>query len=137
MNIKEKLSSLTNTDWESLTDLNRRIQSHVGTWGERKGGMEIKPNLRTMPYVEKSDLVDEFVQMMYDKDLVVNFDWKNWDEGRVWMSDNNQAKYDNLDAEFTVKLITALIRQDRFSDGSLVRWFELGVMQKIIAALVK
>jgi hypothetical protein len=136
MDIKEILANLTDTDWQELAYLSNKIQNHKGAWGEEKGGEEIKPGVRSMPYVEQSELVTNFVQVMYDKNLVINFDWKNWDEGRAWMASEDEAKYKDLNAEFAVKLITTMIRQDRYADGTLVRWFEAGLIQKLLGWLL-
>ncbi len=64
--------------------------------------------------------------------LIVPFDWPDWQEGRDWYADEAESKYDTLDYETALKLITAVIRNDRFNDGAILRSFESGDFPKII-----
>lgn len=130
-----KFQTLSNTDIEALRSLNARIQSFNGNWGIYHQSKKTKSGTNTLPWVEQSELIQEFVQFMYDKDLVINFDWKNWQEGRDWFVLGDRGKYENLGIEMALKLITTAIRNDRFSDGALVYMFEHGVLPKVIDRL--
>ncbi len=114
MNTKQKL-----TIWhlQELTNFYNRIELYEGSYG---------------------DIADEFILLAYESDLVLEgFNWKAWRVGEYWMKRADDTKYDMLDDEvFATKLITALVRQDRFAAGSIERWFELGVMQKILKKLI-
>lgn len=110
-----RFRSLSNIDKKVLRALNARIQSHTGDW---------------------SGLAQEFVQFMYDNDLVINFDWPKWQAGRDWYALQDASKYEKLDIEMALKLLTAIIRNDRFNDGALVRAFEDGSFPKIIQKLI-
>lgn len=129
----EKLSS---DDWKDLEELNRKVQAHTGPWGEVKGGQEIKPGVRQMPYMDKDPLVSEFIGVWSNKGLSYTFDWMNWDEGRAWFGSRDPSKYDQLDAETAMKLVTAAVRSDRFSEGALVAAFESGAIPGILNRFV-
>lgn len=130
-----RFRSLSNVDIEALRSLNARIQSHSGEWGAYRESKKTESGANTFPWVEQNELVQEFVQFMYDKDLVVNFDWPHWREGRDWYTLNDESKYKKLDIEMALKLLTTVIRNDRFNEGALVRAFEDGSFPKIINKL--
>lgn len=107
---------LIGADWQELINFNRKAELFKGDY---------------------SDIANEFIQLMYDKKLIIEgFHWTKFRAGELWMKDERESKYEMLsDKVFTTKLITALVRQDRFATGSIARWFELGVMQKVIKKL--
>lgn len=129
-------SNLNDGDWEQLVDINTRIQSHKGAWGKSQGGDTDQDGVMQMPYWVSDPLVTEFVTYMYASELIVNFDWSAWDKGREWYKSTDKTKYDTLDIPTALKLLTAVIRNDRFSDGALVSAFESGDFPKIINKLV-
>ena len=49
--------------------------------------------------------------------------------------DEDDDKYEKLDIETALKLLTAVIRNDRFNEGALVRAFDSGVFLKITQKL--
>ncbi|MNY38196.1 hypothetical protein D3C86_1728040 [compost metagenome] len=101
------------------------------------GGTKDESGVIEMPYSSPHPLISEFVQFMYDKDLILIFDWGSWDEGREWFMNSDESKYDRLDTETCLKLLTAVIRNNRFHDGALIAAFESGDFPKIINQLVK
>jgi hypothetical protein len=122
---------------KQLTNLNSRIQKHSGPWGESRGGDTDENGVMQMPWWEQNPLIGEFVKFMYDNNLIVNFDWGSWDKGREWYKSTDETKYDRLDVETALKLITAVVRNDRFHDGTLVNAFESGAFPKIINRLAE
>lgn len=133
----DSFNNLTSEDHATLKDLNRRIQSHQGPWGEIRGGEPDGSGVLEMPYAVHDPLIDEFVSLWYEKDLVILFDWSSWQEGRDWYANENDEKYETLDIETALKLLTAVIRNSRFNDGALLDAFESGVFPKIINKLVE
>lgn len=130
------VSKLTNEDWQDIESINAQIQSHTGTWGEMKGGEKDGSGIIEMPYAATDPLIHKFLELWYDKGLVVPFDWSKWDEGRNWYADTSDQKYKALDQETALKLLTAVIRNDRFNEGALLRAFEDGEFPKIISQFV-
>lgn len=124
------LATLTKADWQPLFDLIPEIEQTI-VFGEEKGFELIEPGVRTFPYWEQSGVVVNFEKRAYDLGLVINFDWPKWDEGRKFAS-GDHSKIDNLDLITLCKLITAIIRNDRFCDGALIESFETGFMPRIL-----
>lgn len=131
-----RFRALSNADIEALRSLNARIQSHNGEWGVHHASKKAESGANTFPWVEQNELEQEFVQFMYDKDLVINFDWVHWQEGREWFALNDDSKYENLDGETALKLLTTIIRNDRFLNGALAQAFKNGSIPKIINKLL-
>jgi len=129
-------SELSDETWEQFVDINNRVQSHEGSWGKTQGGETDENGVIQMPYSVPDPLVSEFVAFMYENELVVSFDWSAWNEGREWYKNNSESKYETLDIPTALKLLTAVMRNDRFSDGALVGAFESGEFPKLINTLV-
>ena len=101
-----------------------------GTWhgGERK-----EPGVISMPYFVLSETAESFVRMAYEQGWVLmGFDWPAWKE-----TEEAIALRDDPDAlaaaspEQLAKLLTVLIRQDRFVEGRLNSAFEAGLLTGI------
>lgn len=133
----DAFNNLNENAIKRLVDINDQILACTGEWGETKGGEMNDDGSIVMPYVVKDPLILEFLEFMYDNDLVIVFDWANWGEGQEWYKSTDQSKYEKLDAETALKLLTAVIRNDRFHEGALVNVFESGDFPKIINRLVE
>ncbi|HPQ82201.1 MAG TPA: DUF6508 domain-containing protein [Candidatus Saccharimonas sp.] len=132
----DTVKNLSNDDWQQIEELNSQIQSHTGSWGKMEGGDKDESGAIQMPYASPDPLVHKFLEVWYDKDLVIPFDWSEWDEGREWYTKTDESKYDSLNFETALKLLTAVIRNDRFNEGALMNAFESGDFPKIINKFV-
>lgn len=132
----DAVKNLTDEDWAQIEELNTQIQSHTGSWGKFEGGEKDESGAIQMPYALLDPLVHKFLEVWYDKNLVIPFDWSEWQEGRDWYANTDESKYDSLDSEKALKLLTAVIRNDRFNEGALMQAFESGAFPKIISKFV-
>lgn len=88
--------------------------------------------LRTMPWFEPSERADAFTRTAVGSGWVEPFDWMTWmetDEAKGLRDDRRvlaAATPDQLQ-----RLLTAAIRAERFSDGSLEWAFKSGLMAAI------
>lgn len=78
------------------------------------------------------DTAYDFTDVMYELKLVVNFDWPAWTEGQKIAATGN---YENLDRITLLKILSAIIRNDRFSEGALLNAFKNGTIEKILIQL--
>jgi len=127
------LKSITPTEWSKLFELNDRILNSK-SFGEMAGGEKIEENVSTFPYWKWSDITTEFNKTVHDMKLIVSFDWPDWEEGIQLLRDRKQTFHD-LDEITLCKLMTVIVRADRFSDGTLVGALEDGTISKILSAL--
>lgn len=85
-----------------------------------------------MPYYVLDKIASQFVVIMYEDDLVINFNWPEWEHGRLLLE---LGCFEGLDSETLMKLLTVIVRADRFNEGFLVANFTNENVQKIIDAL--
>lgn len=74
---------------------------------------------------------DKFPRITYNLNIVINFDWNNWNEGNEFFQnpDFNMVNYSFTDL---CKLITIFIRYDRFHEGFLYSQICKGNVLKVI-----
>ena len=131
----EKINSISRLEWSPLLNLIPVIE-RTQNFGEVKGGDKLREGLFTMPYMSTSDLVSQFLTHSYELQIIINFDWGSWDEGRKMASDEN-FNFDTIDIPTKCKLITAIVRNDRFCEGALVESFESGLILKLLKSIEK
>jgi hypothetical protein len=133
-NYIERINSYTKHQWKPLLDLIPKIEK-VEKFGDDTEAMKLlEKGIITMnPYVEH-EIVAAFRQACYTIPLIIDFDWHSWDEGREMVSDNN-FDYDTIDIPTKCKIITAIVRNDRFCSGRLVDAFDTGMMLKLLKSI--
>ena len=124
------LKTIPAADWEELFKLNEQLKQE-SSFGKMKAGEKIEENVSTFPYWEKSELARQFVKFLYDKNMLPSFDWPEWQEGKELLRQKD-PNFANLDTITLCKLLTAIIRTDRFSDGTLIGMMKEGVIQRIV-----
>ncbi|MEA5032131.1 MAG: DUF6508 domain-containing protein [Sphaerochaeta sp.] len=123
------LAEISQDQWKKLFDLIPEIENTT-YFGEVtcKDGI-IYPSTW-------AEIVNRFHEYVYEIGLVVDFDWPHWDEGKQILSieDPDLFKYP---AVTLCKLLTAIVRSERFVEGNLIAYFEDGTILKILRALEK
>ncbi len=127
------LNSLNQSDWDKLFSLIQPIESHKGYDGDWEDTDNIPAGFKLTTESE-ADIIGVFQNRMYELDLVINFNWGHWDEGRKLV---RSGKYDNVDTITLLKLLTAIIRNNRFCDGALAAAFGDGTIERILKQLKK
>lgn len=107
--------------------------------GEIVGSRETEPGVWTTPYASYSDTVEEFVRAAYEQGLVVrDFNWPEWKESAEARSlRDDDAMLGAATPEQLARLLTVVIRQDRFVEGALLDAFESGLMLRIVRRAAK
>ena len=134
-NYIQTINSYTRKDWQPLLDLIPRIEKTKSFGKEIGGGMDDNGAYH-LPNWSSSEIVHEFLEIVYDIPIVIDFNWAAWDEGSKMASDEN-FDYDTIDIPTKCKLITAFVRNDRFCDGALAGAFERGTILKILKSIQK
>jgi hypothetical protein len=135
-NYIEKIQSYSAQDWQPLLDLIPKIEG-VEKFGDDSEAMKLLEQgiIDMNPYVEH-EIIEEFRQVCYAIPIIIDFNWGAWDEGREIVSDDN-FDYDTVDIPTKCKIITALVRNDRFCSGRLVEAFQAGMMLKVLKSIQK
>jgi hypothetical protein len=101
-----------------------------GTW---HGSYESSPGVLAMPYFERSAAGQRFVSTAYTGGWVlIGFDWPSWQgsaEATALLDD--PAALEEASPEQLAKLLTLLVRRDRFVEGGLNSAFEAGLLTAI------
>jgi len=134
-NFQKHLETLKTKDWDRLFALTPKIES-TKKFGEVRGGKKQKGGSIIAPYWHSAEIVDAFVTTFYDLNIWVIFDWGSWDEGKTILK-RKDADYSTLDTITLCKLLTTIVRADRFNDGFMISCFESGIITKIIKGLQK
>lgn len=134
-NCKDKINALTHQDWQPLLALIPKIKitSTFGVWSE---GNKDEEGVFHVPYCVPAPIVSQFLRVVYAIPIIINFDWGVWDEGRKIASDED-FDFDSTDLITKCKLITAIVRNDRFCEGVLVSAFESGLILRILKSIEK
>lgn len=114
---------LTEDDWDQLEDLNARILALAGEWSGLGRGADA--------------LAAEFVRTLHDQWLTVDFNWTDWPEGEAWWASEDETKYDRLDIDTALRLMSALVRADRFNAGVLADAFASGSLPRIFDRFIQ
>ena len=134
-NYIQTINSYTHSDWKPLLDLIPKIEQ-TKSFGKAIGGGVDKDGVYNIPNWSSAKIVYEFLEVVYDIPIVIDFNWAAWDEGRKIASDEN-FDFDTIDIPTKCKLITAFVRNDRFCDGALAGAFERGTILKILKSIQK
>ena len=130
---QQHTTSLTQQEWDTLFSFLPAMEK-AQTFGEVKGGEHLEDGSLSVPFWRASDIVNHVCQVIHRLNLLPTFDWTNWEEGRSIL-ENTNFDYATLDTITLCKLLTTIVRADRFHDGFIVANFENGVIPKIIKAL--
>ena len=87
-----------------------------------------------MPYYEPASVVSRFLEIVYDIPIMISFDWGSWDDGERMVNDE-KFDFDTIDLVTKCKVVTALVRNDRYCEGTLVSAFESGLILEILRSI--
>ena len=132
-NFASYINQLSLKDWERVFTLKEEIKA-TKTFGTLCGNEKVDSGVFTLPYWQRSEIVEKTVNVISSLQLTPVFDWGAWEEGKDILF-NGDFDYNTLDTITLCKLLTTLIRADRFNEGYLVSCFEKGIVLKIITAL--
>jgi len=104
----------------------------AGHWHRSERTATPDGDVWTMPWFELSERADAFIRTAAGSGWVQPFDWMAWvetDEGKSLRDDREALSRSTADQ--LQRLLTAVIRADRFSEGSLEWAFDSGLMAAI------
>ena len=102
-----------------------------GTWnGEERGDSDVIQ----LPYLTYPETVHEFLDLISSSGFQVVFDWPKWEEGRRILS-NGAKEIRKADLTTLRKLLTAILRSERFCEGTLHGAIYDGTVSEILRRL--
>lgn len=135
-NYIDKINSLSKEDWQPLLSLISEIEktTKFGEWSDKGKGDGTLESPYLMPYHIETPIVREFVSIAYKIPIMIVFSWMEWAELETFLKDKS-FNFDSIDIPTKCKIITAIIRADRFCDGATSGEFESGVVLKILKSI--
>jgi len=137
MNINDPHTTTTDTeqqkDWKPLFGLLPEIKQKK-KFGKLVGSKKMPDGNLSLPFWLEDEIVSRFFNAAYILGVVKVFDWAAWQEG-IDILNNPDANFNDYDPETLCKLITLIVRSDKFCDGYMINAFETGTMAGIIEAL--
>ncbi|MDR9410806.1 MAG: DUF6508 domain-containing protein [Balneolaceae bacterium] len=131
--LERHLKAISQDDWKRLFDLNNQIEPGM-KFGQVKGGDDREDGSFTVHYWEQSEIFQRFHDLVYELGFLIDFDWPDWKEGKELLTNGNQ-EFEDLDTITLCKLLTTIVRAERFNEGLLVKYFRDGTIPAIIQAL--
>ena len=122
--LKQKINSFTQDDWRALLSIRSQVAEATEFTTVSENGK----------YFVWTDVVKEFHSIVYAMPVVVSFDWPAWELGKRALNDEAHG-YGDYDLETLCKLITTIVRAERFSEGFLPAKFADGSILKILDAI--
>lgn len=134
-NLPDHLKTLAPEAWDQLYAV------VVSIYNENNFGEIVASEKKTEAYLEfprwsYTEKVSDFVKMVYSMNIVLAFDWLQWKEGQA-MLDKPEQDFSMLDTVTLCKLLTLIVRAERYYEGYLNKCFENRSVLKITEALTK
>jgi hypothetical protein len=109
----------------------RKSDAGPGQWVQTTGS-GTKDNLFQMTWFSHSKLLSDFIQTTYKVGWVVSFDWAKWARGSEGeLLRNDRSALASATPKQLSKLLTAMVRADRFVEGSLAADWESGLLRAV------
>lgn len=118
--------------WQPLLDLIPIIEK-TRDFGEMRVLKNMEENTFSLPFIKESELLSQFRKVLVSLNILIAFNWKEWETGKLILQDKRGV--DGLDLIELCKLLTTIIRSDRFVEGNLVRCFESGLILKLLSRI--
>ncbi|HKX75834.1 MAG TPA: DUF6508 domain-containing protein [Acidimicrobiia bacterium] len=138
--IAAALAAGRDQDWEELWEAVEVLagEGTFATWtgGDPAGVITVDGEERTlyrMPYPTYSESVERVRQHLGKLGLIVPFDWMKW-EGTTRYGRNPEALA-SAPVTDAVRLLTAVIRAERFGEGNIEGALVSGVIQAALARI--
>lgn len=104
---------------------------------EKKEILEFLPYFKNYQNIKESDLsflsysseIHDFIISLYKNNFVQVFDWMSWQDSFKTYVDFPE-RIDSI--EIIVRILTTIIRSERFNDGSLGSYIHSGIIFKIL-----
>lgn len=123
------LATLTREDWKPLFALIPQIRAKKG-FGKWKYPKK-EDGVFVMPYYEPGSTELEFLEVVYRLRLVLDFKWADWDKsGKI-----GKKNPGDLDVLTLLKLLTGIVRRDRYCEGALRNALRDGRILGILKAI--
>ena len=75
----DSIDKISNEEWESVFELIPTIEQ-TKEFGEYISMEKVSDNLSIYKGFKTSNIVDEFVHRVYQRNIIISFDWMQWEK---------------------------------------------------------
>lgn len=129
----EIINAIPREDWQPLFELIPEIERSE-EFGEMLGGNDNEKGEMMWPFWVEEEVITRFRDIIHNLPVTVAFNYMEWDEGKE-MASKQDFDFDTIDVPTKCKIITAIMRNDRFCDGALISAFESGLMLALLKSI--
>ena len=124
---------LPQKDWQLLFKLLPEIRQKK-MFGKLVGSKRMPDGNMSLPFWLEDEIVSRFFNAAYFLGIVSVFEWSSWDEG-IAILNNPDANFNDYDLNTLCKLLTFIVRCDKFCEGYMINCFDTGKIAGIIEAM--
>ncbi len=119
---------------DGLAELLPAFEAADAEFGEWKGGDELEPGSITAPWFSPSELTSRLVEVAYRDGWVrPDFDWVEWAATpEAQRLRNDRGALGQATAPDLARLLTVVIRGDRFVEGALAEAIGAGLVTAVL-----
>jgi len=130
-NYREIINSFLKEEWRPLLDLIPEIEK---TADLIKTKHDNEAEASQALYQADESLMNKFLEAVYEIPIIIDFKWSAWDEGRKIIN-NPSFNFNTLDIPDKCRVITAIVRGDRFNQGLLGGALKSGLILNILKSI--
>jgi hypothetical protein len=120
-------------DWQLLFNMLPEIKQ-TKSFGRLVGSKRMPDGNMSVPFWLENEIVSKVFNTAYLLGIVLVFDWASWQEG-IDILNNPDADFNQYNLETLCKLLTFIVRCDKFCEGYMINSFETGRMARILEAM--
>lgn len=113
-NYRERITSYSDKVWKPLLDLIPEIEIIEKFGDDSEARLLLEKGIFSMFPYEEHEIVERFRQVCIHIQIMIDFRWWEWDDGKQMVSDDG-FDYDRIDIPTKCKIISAIVRNDHFS----------------------
>lgn len=123
--IKDQINNIPKEKWDKFFALipDMEVAESYG---------ELSKDTNALWY-DHSELYGRYYKLFYETGLYIDFNWPEWGHGKTIPNDPDKLKNESL--EHLVMLLTAILRNDRFCEGTLLVALESKFILNIMKAM--
>lgn len=88
-----------------------------------------------MKRLREDEAFEQLHERLYQHKIIFNYNWMSWQEGQIAL-DKGNVDFPNCTLLKLTMYLTVIFRGDRFSDGTILKFYQNGTLQRIIHALL-
>ena len=137
-NYIKKINNLSYNDWKPLLHLIPEIEQtlNFGEIDTKLIGEGTVESPYQFPHYKSAPIVNEFIDIVYKIPVVITFQWMEWKELETYVK-NTDFDFDTIDIPTKCKVITSIVRAERFCEGNIIVNFKSGLILKILKSIEK